>query len=110
MAQHLSGPDRALARLGLIKLGELDLDGIGRHVSQLAAETLPGAAEVSITVVDGRRPSTVAFTGEVALFLDELQYQNQLGPCLQAATERARRTARWIYRPSRMATRTDQVW
>jgi GAF domain-containing protein len=87
MAQHLSGPDRALARLGLIKLGELDLSGVGRHVSQVAAQTVPGAAEVSITVVDGRRPATIAFTSEMALFLDELQYQNQLGPCLQAAAE-----------------------
>jgi GAF domain-containing protein len=87
MAQHRSEFDDALARLGLIKLGETDRTGILQHVTYAARQALPGATDVSITLIEGRRPHTAAFTSDVALALDELQYQKRSGPCLKAATE-----------------------
>jgi GAF domain-containing protein len=87
MAQHPSEPDHVLAQLSLIKLGETDLTGILRHVTDVARQGLPGATDVSITIVEGRRAYTAAYTSDTALALDELQYQNQVGPCLQAAAE-----------------------
>jgi GAF domain-containing protein len=87
MTQHPSEPDHVPARLGLVKLGEMDLTGVLRLVTDTAREGLRGATDVSITLVEGRRAYTAAFTSETALALDELQYQQQLGPCLQAAAE-----------------------
>jgi GAF domain-containing protein len=87
MAQHQSEPDHVLAQLGLVKLGDTDLPGILHRVAHLAQQTLTGATEVSITIVDGRRTYTAASTGDLALHLDHLQYQHHRGPCLQAASE-----------------------
>jgi GAF domain-containing protein len=110
MTQHPSEPDHVLARLGLIKLGENDLTGVLRHVTEAARQGLPGATDVSITLVEGRRAYTAAYTSDTALALDELQYQQQLGPCLQASAEQTivliRDTAhdtRWNRWPARAA-------
>jgi GAF domain-containing protein len=78
----------AFAELGRIKLGETDLDGILAHVAGLAQQTLPGAREVSITLVRDSRPETAATTGPLALRLDEWQYEGGDGPCLQAAADK----------------------
>jgi GAF domain-containing protein len=110
MAQHRSEFDDALARLGLIKLGETDRTGILQHVTYAARQALPGATDVSITLIEGLRAHTAAFTSDVALALDELQYEKQSGPCMQAATEQTsvlvRDTARddrWNRWPARAA-------
>lgn len=71
--------------LGRIKLGELDLDGVLRAVVDLARDTIPGAGEVSVTLIRERRATTSAFTGDLALALDETQYADGRGPCLDAA-------------------------
>jgi hypothetical protein len=99
-----------LTELGLIKLGETDLDGVLRRVVDLAQRGLPGAAEVSITLVGERRPYTAAFTGRTALRLDEWQYEQNSGPCLQAAAQittvsvpRAAQDTRWSGWPARAA-------
>lgn len=75
----------AFAELGRIKLNETDLDGVLDKVAESALRTLPGAAEVSVTLVRGDSPQTAVFTGQVARKLDEAQYQLGYGPCLEAA-------------------------
>ncbi|WP_433363336.1 ANTAR domain-containing protein [Actinoplanes sp. CA-142083] len=79
----------ALAELGRIKLGETDLNGVLQRVAELARRALPGAAEVSVTLVRGERAHTAAQTGETALRLDEYQYEQAAGPCLEAAARHA---------------------
>jgi GAF domain-containing protein len=79
----------ALTELGRIKLGETDLDGVLQRVADLARRTLPGAAEVSVTLVRGERAYTAAHTGPTALRLDECQYEQGGGPCLEAAARQA---------------------
>jgi GAF domain-containing protein len=39
----------------------------------------------SVTVMDGRDPSTVAYRGSEALEIDEVQYRTLSGPCVDAA-------------------------
>ena len=85
MAQHHTDPASAFAEFGRIKLGETDLPGVLTRVAALAQDTLPGADQVSITVVRDGHPYTAAYTGEIALQLDERQYEHDAGPCLQAA-------------------------
>jgi GAF domain-containing protein len=76
----------AFSELGRIKFSETDLSGVLQKVANLAKRTVSGAAEVSVTLVDGGgRARTAAHTGELALMLDELQYAGGDGPCLEAA-------------------------
>jgi GAF domain-containing protein len=86
MAHDPTDAAAAFAELGRIKLGETDLDGVLHHVADLARRTLPGAAQVSITLLRDRGAITAAQTGETSLRLDELQYVRGAGPCLSAAT------------------------
>ncbi|GAA3928408.1 GAF and ANTAR domain-containing protein [Actinoplanes auranticolor] len=88
MAQQFTDPASAFAEFGRIKLGETDLHGVLTRVAELARRTLPGADEVSITLVRDGRPYTAAYTGEIALQLDERQYEREAGPCLQAAADK----------------------
>jgi GAF domain-containing protein len=46
---------------------------------------MPAGAEASVTLVRDEQATTAAFTGEVALRLDEMQYGRGYGPCLEAA-------------------------
>ncbi|WP_250036666.1 ANTAR domain-containing protein [Paractinoplanes maris] len=78
-------PADAFAELGRIKLSEIDLQGVLRKIADLAKRTVPGAAEVTVTLVQGERAQTAAFTGDVALALDETQYRLGHGPCLEAS-------------------------
>ena len=89
MAQHPTDPVTAFAELGRIKHSETSLDEVLNRVADLAQQTLPGAREVSITLVRDHGPYTAAFTGEMALQLDEWQYEQHGGPCLQAAAEKS---------------------
>ena len=88
MAQQPTDPASAFAEFGRIKLGETDLSGVLTRVAELARRTLPGADEVSITLVRDGRPYTAAYTGEIARQLDERQYEREAGPCLQAAADK----------------------
>jgi GAF domain-containing protein len=75
----------AFAELGRMKLGEGDLQAVLGRVAQLARQTLPGMAGASVTLVESDRAFTAAFTGQLALDLDETQYQDGFGPCLEVA-------------------------
>ncbi|HEX9064917.1 MAG TPA: GAF and ANTAR domain-containing protein [Streptosporangiaceae bacterium] len=78
-------PQAAFAELGRIKLGDHDLAAVLSRVAEVARQTLPGAADVSVTILDADRAATAAFTGQRALDLDETQYKHGHGPCLEVA-------------------------
>ncbi len=80
-------PDRyvAFAELSRIMLTTQSLDSTLLRIADLARETVAGALEVSVTMLDGERPVTVVFTGQLAAFLDERQYDVGFGPCVEAA-------------------------
>jgi GAF domain-containing protein len=82
-------PADAFGRLGRIKFGETDLKGVLDQVAQLAKRTLPGADEVSVTLISNKGASTAASTGQLALDLDEWQYGHGHGPCIDASASHA---------------------
>ncbi|SHN76097.1 GAF and ANTAR domain-containing protein [Cryptosporangium aurantiacum] len=74
----------SLAELGRIALADTPLEQVLERVAVLARDTIPGADEVSVTLLVNERPRTAAFTGTLALELDERQYRNGFGPCMDA--------------------------
>ena len=72
---------RALSRVVLVGRSLEDVLG---EITAIATPGIPGAESTSITLVRGERAYTVAHDGEMALAADELQYQEDAGPCLDA--------------------------
>jgi GAF domain-containing protein len=79
-------PNDAFAELSNIRLADVDIDTLLDKIAQLAKRTVSGASEVSVTLLQGDKAHTAAFTGELALNLDEMQYERGYGPCLDAST------------------------
>jgi GAF domain-containing protein len=75
----------AFAELGRVKFNETTFSGLLTRITGLATRAVPGADEASVTLVGAGGAHTAAFTGELALALDEVQYRQGLGPCLVAA-------------------------
>jgi len=75
----------AFAELGRTRFSETDVATALATVADIAKRTIPGADEVSITLVGAGGAHTAAFTGERAVTVDEWQYQQGHGPCLAAA-------------------------
>jgi GAF domain-containing protein len=78
-------PRTAFAELGRIMLGEQPLGATLERVAQLAKQTIPGAADVSVTFLQDGRVVSAAFTGALSAQLDERQYEAGFGPCMDAA-------------------------
>jgi GAF domain-containing protein len=81
----LSVPADAFVELGRIRFNETTFNGLLTRVTDLATRTIPGADQVSITLVGCGGAHTEAYTGELALAVDEAQYRQGQGPCLAAA-------------------------
>ena len=81
--QHTQ-PQDAFAELARITLADHSLDRVMDKVAALTKKTLGLNGEVSVTIVERGRPSTVASTGSLATDLDERQYQRGYGPCLDS--------------------------
>ena len=86
MSQPPLDLNEAFIHLGRIRYDEADLKTVLNHIAEVAKQTIPGTREVSVTLVQGSEAYTAAYTGELALKLDEWQYAQGRGPCLDAAT------------------------
>jgi GAF domain-containing protein len=75
----------AFDELARVVLSEHTMDGLLQRVAELAKGVVPGAREVSITLVGKDKATTVVATGDLAIALDERQYDDASGPCLDAA-------------------------
>jgi GAF domain-containing protein len=75
----------AAAELGQIDLASNSLEQVLDTIARIAKRTVPGAAEVSFTLIDRDKAWTAAFTGQLALDLDERQYEIGHGPCVDSA-------------------------
>ncbi len=73
-------PQDAFAELAKITLADHSLDRVMGKVAALAKSTLNLNGEVSVTVIDRGKPSTIASTGSLATALDERQYDRGYGP------------------------------
>ena len=82
---HPMEPQQAFLRLARLDLAALPLGEVLAEIAALARVTVPGADQVSVTLVDGDQARSVAFTGPLAIQLDERQYASGFGPCLDAS-------------------------
>jgi GAF domain-containing protein len=73
----------ATALLG-IRLNNRPLEEVLQQFVQIAKDAVPGAGEVSNTLVRDDKGWTAAYTGRLALDADELQYERGYGPCMDA--------------------------
>lgn len=87
MSQQQSASDaaQAFAELGSIDLSTHDMQAVLARVAERTKQTIPGADEVSVSMLRDGKAATAAFTGELALQLDERQYEEGHGPCMEAA-------------------------
>ena len=93
----------ALERLGRLSLRELSMESLLQTVADLAKTVMPGNPEASVTLLIRDDPTTtVVSTGQLAVDLDESQYDRGHGPCLHAA-----RTGEFVEVAD---TRTDDRW
>jgi GAF domain-containing protein len=72
---------RGLSRLVLA--GRTPEEVLG-EITDIARQGIPGTEATSITLVRGDKGVTAAYSGEMALAADELQYEEGYGPCLDA--------------------------
>ncbi|PWW22559.1 GAF domain-containing protein [Geodermatophilus normandii] len=75
----------ALERLGRLSLRELSMDSLLQAVADLTRTVMPGRPETSVTLLVRDKPTLMASTGQLAVDLDERQYERDHGPCLHAA-------------------------
>lgn len=78
-------PADALGELGRLVLGEHSMQTVLQQVADLTRAVVPGAMEVSVTLLRGDQTTTVVYTGQLAKDMDEGQYARGYGPCLDAA-------------------------
>ncbi|MFI5958933.1 ANTAR domain-containing protein [Cryptosporangium sp. NPDC051539] len=76
---------RELTTLTAVVLGQGDLVGTLEEITRIATRLVPGTDGTSITTFQNGRPSAVAFSDAWAQELDELQFDEREGPCLDAS-------------------------
>jgi GAF domain-containing protein len=72
---------RDLSRVVIV---DRTLEQVLDEITAIASRGIPGAEATSTTLIRGERPFTAAYTGEMALAADELQYAHDYGPCVDA--------------------------
>jgi GAF domain-containing protein len=77
----MASVDRDLARLSL---ANRPISEVLTDIVQVAEREIPGADSVSITLLRGEHPFTAAYSGELSLHADEMQYERGYGPCMEA--------------------------
>lgn len=70
--------------LSRVTFVDRSLEDVLTEIVGIAAEGIPGAEATSITLIRGDRPFTAAYSGDMAVAADELQYQEGYGPCMDA--------------------------
>jgi GAF domain-containing protein len=83
-----SSIDEVLEHLSRLSRQERPMVGVLQGVTDLVKAAMPGNSEASVTLLVKQRPSTVVATGQLAVDLDEGQYERGHGPCLHAAATR----------------------
>ena len=76
--------EELLRELSRVVLVERTLHEVLTDVTRIAARGIPGAEATSITLLRADKAFTAAHHGEMALAADELQYEQDSGPCMDA--------------------------
>ena len=81
-------PEEAIRQLSALAgavLGQQDLQATLDEITRVAVATLPACDGASLTTFQEGTPGVVAAADEWSRQLDELQYEEREGPCLDAA-------------------------
>ncbi len=91
-----------LSGMSSVLLAETKLDVVLSLVARLAKELIPGADSVSVTLVQEEKLNTPSSSDGTAPGIDQVQYETEAGPCVEAAMSGvefhvpdATRDARW---------------
>jgi GAF domain-containing protein len=84
VSQSPADPADPLARLAAIHYARSDMNDVLLTIARLAREVVTPAREVSVTLMSQDKATTAAFTGQLAIAMDEQQYEQGYGPCLEA--------------------------
>jgi GAF domain-containing protein len=76
---------RAFERLSGVLLSKESLDAVLNLITDTATQAIPGADDVSVSLLRDGRVETAAHARQIAKEADELQYQLAEGPCLDSA-------------------------
>jgi GAF domain-containing protein len=76
--------DELLRDLSRVVLVDRTLTEVLTDITAIAARGIPGAEASSITLLRAEKAFTAAYSGEMALAADELQYEHGFGPCMDA--------------------------
>jgi GAF domain-containing protein len=76
--------DDLLRDLSRVVLADRALEEVLTEITAIAARGVPGAESVSTTLLRGEKPFTAAYSSDMALQADELQYAEGYGPCMDA--------------------------
>lgn len=71
---------QAFAELGRVDFGQESMESVLQRVAELAKQAIPSVAESSVSVVVNDKATTAAYTGALAVQLDETQYGRGYGP------------------------------
>jgi GAF domain-containing protein len=75
----------AFAQLGELRFETTSMEAMLQRIAELAKGVIPRVAEASVSLIANDKATTAAYTGRLALDLDETQYGRGYGPCLEAA-------------------------
>jgi GAF domain-containing protein len=76
--------EELLRDLSRVVLVDRTLAEVLTDITAIAARSIPGAEASSITLLREDKAFTAAYSGEMALAADELQYEHGYGPCMDA--------------------------
>jgi GAF domain-containing protein len=77
---------RAMSELASVLVADESVETTLRRVAELARAAIPGCDAAGVTIRDGDRYVTVAWTDGQTLAVDKEQYVRDQGPCLEALT------------------------
>jgi GAF domain-containing protein len=75
----------SFTQLGTLSFENTSMEVMLQRIAELAKHVIPGVAEASVSLIANDKATTAAYTGRLALDLDETQYGRGYGPCLEAA-------------------------
>jgi GAF domain-containing protein len=78
--------NRVLAVLSLQRIDRQSLAGTLDHMATLARDVIPAADYAAITVLRDGKPETIVATDPMIELVDQVQYDFESGPCLDAFT------------------------
>jgi GAF domain-containing protein len=84
MSPHEDEILTSLSELGDVLLSHQTLDDALSKITELAAELVPGADHVGISLMGGGSIETKSSTDEIARTVDEIQHELGEGPCLES--------------------------